>query len=152
VVRLATRHEPRVDYDGLVDPLRPRVAQVRADRRIGRDPTAPNDIRLDEKPRAVTDGGHGLAGLEEGTGGRDGALMRAREIRIQHAARREESVEVGCSRTGERAVDAERLPPGPHVPRPDLVRLRRNDGGLRTGVAPRLDGRRELDLRESVVC
>src|SRR5690606_14497549 len=151
VVRLATRHEPRVDYDGLVDPLRPRVAQVRADRRIGRDPTAPNDIRLDEKPRAVTDGGHGLASLEEGTGERDGALIRAQAIRIHHAARQDESVEVVCIRTVERKVDLERLPPVLHVPRPDLVLLRRNDDGLRTGVAQRLDGRRELDLLESVV-
>src|SRR5690606_13717108 len=50
----------------LVDPAAARVADVRGERGVGRQPLAVHVGRLDQEPRAVTDRRDGAAGAGEG--------------------------------------------------------------------------------------
>src|ERR687894_430571 len=65
VVGRATRHEPRVDDDLLVNDLGAGVAQVGADARVGGEPATARDVGVDQHPRAVADDPDRLARLEE---------------------------------------------------------------------------------------
>src|SRR3954452_14384391 len=65
VVGLARGHEALVDVDLLVDPGPARVADVSLDRGPRGQRAALENVRLDERPRAVADRRHRLAGVEE---------------------------------------------------------------------------------------
>ena len=65
VVRVAARHQALVDDYFLVHDLAARVADVRADRRIGRQCPSRDEIGLDQRPRARDRSPRRLAGREE---------------------------------------------------------------------------------------
>src|SRR3954469_239494 len=65
VVGRPARRDVAVGDDLLVDHLRPRVAQVRANARERGQPAAAGYVGLDEVPRSVTDRGDRFTRLDE---------------------------------------------------------------------------------------
>src|SRR5215217_3461980 len=65
VAGVAARHQPLVGDDLLVDPLGPRVGQVRLQARVRGQRPALDNAGVDQRPRAVADDAHGLAGPED---------------------------------------------------------------------------------------
>src|ERR687898_1378159 len=107
VVGFAARHEAVVHHDLLVNPVAPRVADVGSDARPGSDRAVAQDVRLDERPRAVTDRGHRLLRLEEGAHEPNRVVVGAEEVGVGHAAGKHEGVVVGLAGVRNLLVDVE---------------------------------------------
>src|SRR5690606_1061663 len=65
VIRFTAGHQAVVGNRFPVDPVSTGVLQIGLERRPGGNGTVSNDIRLDQRPGAVADGGNRFAGFEE---------------------------------------------------------------------------------------
>jgi hypothetical protein len=123
VVGLATRHEPFVRYHLTIHPVAASIPDVRLQRRPRRERPPLHDARLDEQPRPMADGCDGLAGLEERAHEPHGALVLAQMIRVHHATREQQRVEVVRPCLVERQVDRDLVAPAVVLPSLDLPTL-----------------------------
>ena len=94
VLGFAAGDDVAVGNRRLVDHLRSGIAQVGADRRpAGRGP-ATQQVRFDQQPRAVTDRADRLFLPVEGFDQLDDASMDPQLVRIAHAARQDQRIEI----------------------------------------------------------
>jgi uncharacterized protein YkwD len=107
VVGLAAGHDLAVDDDFLVGPLGSGVAQVLLQARPARHELALREPRVDQRPRAVADRGDGLPLAAEFADQRDRFLAQPQVIRVRHAARQHERIEIGGQRVAHVHLDRE---------------------------------------------
>src|SRR5215213_2870101 len=150
VVGLATRDEPVVDDDLLVDPVAARVADVRLQRRPRRQLPVAHDARLDEDPRRVTDRSHGFARGEELLHETDDVLVAAELVGVADAARNQQRVVVRRVDLLDRLVDLLVVRGVEVVERLDRARLQRHEVRLRARLLERLPRLDELHLLDHV--
>src|SRR5438105_10647995 len=85
IVGLAGGNKVAIDDRWLVDPLRAGVMKIGFQRRPGSDFAAASSSRFDNGPWAMTDGGYGLAGVEESFHEIDSFRIHAKPVGIGHA-------------------------------------------------------------------
>src|SRR5437762_209057 len=141
MARLATRHQPGVDVDLLVDPVAPGVPDVRREARPRGQRPPFHDPRLNQGPRAMADRRDGLSGLEEGARELDRVVARPQDVGVRDAAWKDEGVVVVRVRLGHGSIDRERVGLVEVLESLHLPALRRDQLGLGAGIPDKIGGR-----------
>lgn len=94
VVRPAAGGDVLVGDHLLVDNIAAGVADVRPDAWVGGQGAAPDDVGLDERPRAVADHADRLTAINNVADKADGRLVLAQIIGVDRSARQDEGVVV----------------------------------------------------------
>jgi hypothetical protein len=150
VIGSTARDETVVRHDLLIDPVAARIADVRLQARVRGESTTADDVRLDEHPRCVTDGGDRLACVDERLHEPHGLRIHARLVGVRDAARQDEPVvarrigifQLHIDRLGARLVEM--------IDHLDLVTAERHELELRALLCQPLDRRRQLHLLDAL--
>ena len=146
----AAGDEVAVLDDFTVDPVGSGVGEVGVDGGPGGDGFALDDACLDETPGAMTDGGYGLAGLDELFYELYCVFVGAEFVGVDLAAGEDEGVVVGGLDIGNDAVDFDGLAPVGLVPAFDLSAFDGDNVYFRACLLEVLFGVGEFDLLVAV--
>ena len=111
VIRLAARYQTPIDDDLLIHPIRTSVPEVGLERRPGCDSPPTRSPHFDYCPRAMADCCHRLVAVEKRLRERHRFRQHSKRIRIDHATRQQQGIEVISPGVPQGDVDRELVGP-----------------------------------------